>query len=496
MSIKLHKHRINGASRPPQQSEKRQPRSIFLAQVGGFLCITVGTGLLFGWTSPFEVTTILLVLSLWIFALSILNKRKTGRPRLADVSRLRFQSLLVGCGNGLIAGLLLYFLLVVVRATSTYQRIIDSDRPSFERSIYELRDAEEYVQAARSISLRLRGELSDDWKRELQRQHLALLTSAANSSGSSARARELWSTVERLGKEYGISVAVPDGNRTVYGRELPEGTKAEIIDVVSDNSGQSTLHVSVEKDDEFVPSLRKVDFQIRSDGADNVDFSLSEGEWVDQHPCDTVVLMDCSESTSNSRDAMEAAIGNWVDASTTSSMFRILPFSSTTQIATDWTNDKAAIQRGLAGVTWGGKSSLRPSVALAVRHLRQRQGRRTLLLLSDGHNNLGGNEVSTKDLVALCQQAEIKVFTVGVEHAHLKDRVLRYLARHTGGHYCRLSQASSLARNLTRAQSEHGRPVYLLKTSQPTSGVFRVQVGSGPHALQLMANADNLASSR
>jgi len=463
--------------------------------MAGFLVTAVAAWCLFGWTSRLEVAIVLLIICLWIFGISVLSKGRATRPRLADVGRLRMKSLFVGIANGLIASLLLFMLFVVFRHSAGYQRFVDGDRVHLEETTAKLCESGEYERAANEVSRRLQGELSDDWKSELQQRHVELLTFVATNASSPEHKRKLWDTVRRLGNQYGITVSVPNDIKANSGRALTQGTTGEIIEVVSDVAGQSTIHVAVEQDGKFVPSLRTEDFSIRCDGKETVSFSVTEGRRKDSRRWDTVVLMDCSESTSKLRNAMESAILELVAASSPQSMFRIATFSSTTQFATDWTNDRETIRSGLTQTKWGGKSSLRPSTAAAIRELRQRDGVLTLILMSDGHNNVGGKELSNDDLVALCRQAEIKIVAVGLEHAELQEETLRYLANQTSGQYYKVSQASFLVRGFANAQTKLGEPVYLLSPSEPVSGIVNVQVGSGRHALQLMASADPVNNS-
>lgn len=487
------RQRTNGTARPSVQIPKQAPASLFAAGLASFFSIVVGVWCHFGWSSRLEVAVVLLVLTLWATALTVWSKRNSKRPRVADVAKLRFRGILIGVANGAGAALVLFLLLVVLRQTNEYQRYIDRDRAQFEQSIAQLSETGSYGEAANRISRRMRGELSDIWRSDLQQQHLEILTLAATCAESPQDAGELWAAIERLGSRYKISVTPPNGIRNSVARELPAGTTGQVLDVRKNEVGEKTFQITVEQDGEFVSSLQAGDFSIRKGRAD-IAFSMSESKQMEDS-WDTLVLMDCSESTGKLRSSMETAISGLVTSSSPKSMFRVMTFSSGTQFVTDWTNDQAAIQRGLSRASWGGKSSLRSSVAAAIRELRQRHGVRVLVIMSDGHNNQGGREVSTTDLVALCRQAKIKVLTVGLEHPALQEKVLRYLASSTGGRYFKLSQSTEMARSFANAQKKHGTPVYSLTPTQPVSGIVNIRVGTGRHSLLLMADSTQSGNS-
>lgn len=493
MSTTRRRKRANGTARAAIQIPKRAPASLFFASLAGFFSIVIAVWCHFGWTSRFEIAIALLVLTIWSIALTFLAKRNSKRPRVAEVAKLRLKSIAIGLANGAGAAIVLFLLLVVLRQTDEYQRFIDRDRARFEQTIAKLSATDSYEEAANKVARRMRGELSDEWRSDLQKQHLELLTRTATLTESPQRAAELWETIERLGRKYKISVTPPQGIPSSSAREIPAGITGQVLEVLSNEVGQKTFKISVEQEGDFVSSLQVRDFSIRNGGTD-IAFSMSESKRM-ENPWDTLVLMDCSKSTKDLRSSMEAAINGLVTASSPNSMFRVMTFSSATQFVTDWTNDKAAIQRGLSRATWGGRSSLRSSVAAAIRELRKRKGVRMLVIMSDGHNNQGGREVGTLDLVALCRQAQIKVLTVGLEHSDLQEKSLRYLASKTGGRYFKLSQSSELGRSFSNAQKKHGTPAYSLTPTKPVSGIVNIRVGTGRNSLLLMADSAQAGNS-
>jgi Ca-activated chloride channel family protein len=75
----------------------------------------------------------------------------------------------------------------------------------------------------------------------------------------------------------------------------------------------------------------------------------------------------------------------------------ILLFSDRLMFSTPFSNDITALTAGLGGVEAGGGTALNDHVYMALKRLEDRQGRRVLVLLSDGidsHSALRMNEVT------------------------------------------------------------------------------------------------------
>lgn len=98
-------------------------------------------------------------------------------------------------------------------------------------------------------------------------------------------------------------------------------------------------------------------------------------------------------------------------------------------------------QAGFAGPS----TAIGDAIGLAVKRLKDRpEGRRVLILFTDGENNAG--EVLPRRAADLAEQAGVKIYTVGFGESSrsLDEQTLQYAATKTGGEYFRARSAQEL----------------------------------------------------
>jgi VWFA-related protein len=131
-------------------------------------------------------------------------------------------------------------------------------------------------------------------------------------------------------------------------------------------------------------------------------------------------------------------------------------------------------------IDYGNGTRLWDASGEAVTALSKVEGRRVLLLFTDGQDE-GSRITSFNDVLARARAADIMVYSIGfhsvVPAIHLNtspDRGIKTLAEQTGGGYFELSKAADLNSTFTRVADELHRQYVMAFTPQTLDGKVHV----------------------
>lgn len=156
------------------------------------------------------------------------------------------------------------------------------------------------------------------------------------------------------------------------------------------------LYVTVTQKGKRVLDLQQEDFSIRDQGAPQEVVTFARGDV----PITAAVLVDSSESMKGERlaGALRGAKA-FVDGMKELDEAMLMLFSDRLLRATPFTGDSAALLGALEGVAPGGNTSVNDHLYLALKLLEERQGRRVIVLFTDGadlHSVLDMDDVMWK----------------------------------------------------------------------------------------------------
>lgn len=176
-----------------------------------------------------------------------------------------------------------------------------------------------------------------------------------------------------------------------------------------------------------IPDDRKVDIVLREDGREVAKDSVSQG-----HEVSSVLVLDVSQSMAGEKlaSAQEAAI-NYVNQAQPNHQIAVVTFSSGAAVWTDFTADKDRLRSRIQQLSVKGSTSLQEGIATALNLLRNRTGRKAMLVLTDGYENQksgpyageGGHQL----VIQRARQEECSISTVGlgspdsVDESYLKS---------------------------------------------------------------------------
>lgn len=231
----------------------------------------------------------------------------------------------------------------------------------------------------------------------------------------------------------------------------------------------------------IVGGLTKDDFKVAEDGHPQ---EIANFERESELPLSLTLAIDTSESTYKDRALEQEAAKHFVHALLrTQDQMNLIQFATDVAMLVPFTNKVSQIDRGLGSLKGGEATALYEAVYLASQELARKQGRKVLVLVSDG----GDTAKSTTYAQALEQalRNEVMIYSVidvpieasagrdlGGEHA------LITLAEQTGGKSFYVSDGG-LDKAFAKV-SEDLRTQYLLgyypQHQAPGSNFHRVQV--------------------
>jgi VWFA-related protein len=231
-----------------------------------------------------------------------------------------------------------------------------------------------------------------------------------------------------------------------------------------------------------VPDLERSAFRVLEDGVVQTLDLVSQ----DSVPATLVVLVDNSQSMSRRMDFVRHATERLASGLRSNDKVIIAPFTERIKSITGPTGDRDTIVQAVEAMKAGGFTSILDALLDGIKLLDGADGRRAIVLLTDGYDERSKN--GSDAVLEAAQDAHVTLYVVGiggVAGISLKgERLLRQLAEGTGGRLFfppREVDLPPIAE--TVVADSHGR--YLLTytpTNQTADGAWRavsVEVAKG-----------------
>ncbi|MBA3270036.1 MAG: VWA domain-containing protein [Acidobacteria bacterium] len=214
----------------------------------------------------------------------------------------------------------------------------------------------------------------------------------------------------------------------------------------------------------LVPGLEKADFVVTDDGkpVDLTTFSNAS------QPFTAVVMLDTSASMTNNLELLNRAAEQF--------LIRLLPvdraqvgaFNDKIQLSGKFTRDRDELIAALDDLQFGNPTRLNDAIATSLDALQKIQGRRVVLVFTDGEDT--ASKTSFRTVLERARDEEAMVYSIGLESEYHNgarmqrtrpSRDLRKIAEETGGGFFELKKTAELAPTFTRVAQEL-RSQYLL----------------------------------
>ena len=214
----------------------------------------------------------------------------------------------------------------------------------------------------------------------------------------------------------------------------------------------------------LVPDLQRDDFTVLEDGKP-VDITLFSNE---PQPFTAVVMLDTSASMTANLDLLNSAAEQFLLRLHPVDRARVGAFNDKIQLSDAFTNNRDALIEDLRELQFGNPTRLNDAIGVSLDALEQVDGRRVVLMFTDGEDT--ASKTAFRTVLDRARNEEVMVYSIGLESEFFNgmrlqrsrpSRDLRKIAEETGGGYFELEKTDELAPTFTKVAQEL-RSQYLL----------------------------------
>ena len=209
--------------------------------------------------------------------------------------------------------------------------------------------------------------------------------------------------------------------------------------------------------DRLVPELTKADFEILDNNV-RQDISVFENQ---SQPITSIVMLDTSGSMTNSLKLVKAGAEQFLERLLPQDKAQVGAFNDKIQFSGSFTSDRDDLVAALKDIDFGYPTRLYDAIDQSVDRLADIEGRRVIVLLTDGDDT--SSKKGQGEVLDRARQEEVMIYGIGLESLYFNgqrqvrtspDRVLKKMAEETGGGYYRLAASPELNSVFTRIALE------------------------------------------
>lgn len=207
----------------------------------------------------------------------------------------------------------------------------------------------------------------------------------------------------------------------------------------------------------LVPDLERTDFAVLDNGKPS-DVTLFSN---DSQPFSAVVMLDTSASMTANLKLLNRAAEQF--------LLRLLPvdkaqvgaFNDKIQLSGTFTNNRDELIGALNDLYFGNPTRLNDGIAAGLDALKGLDGRRVVLVFTDGEDT--SSKTGFKTVLERARDEEVMVYSIGLESEYFNgmrvvksrpSRDLRKISDETGGGYFELLKTADLAPTFSRVAQE------------------------------------------
>jgi Ca-activated chloride channel family protein len=204
----------------------------------------------------------------------------------------------------------------------------------------------------------------------------------------------------------------------------------------------------------LVPDLVQDDFEV-FDNEKPQPLVFFENE---VQPISVVVMLDTSGSMTLTLDLLRRAAEEFVNRLLPADQARVGAFNDRIEFNSRFMNDRDQLVTDIKNLDYGNATRLWDAIAASLDELKGIDGRRVILVFTDG-DDTGSRNSSMGKIIDRARADEVMIYAIGLESQILgqrtkPDRGLRKIADETGGGYFELTKTSELSSTFTRVAQE------------------------------------------
>ena len=174
-------------------------------------------------------------------------------------------------------------------------------------------------------------------------------------------------------------------------------------------------------------------------------------------PINVVVMLDTSGSMTLTIDLLKQAAEQFILRLLPADKARIGAFNDKIQFNARWSSDRDQMITDAKNLDFGNGTRLWDAAAASLDELKNIDGRKVILLFTDGDDTESKTRLGT--IIDRARVEEVMIYAIGLESKFLgtttkPDGGLRKIAEETGGGYFELKRATDLATTFTKVAQE------------------------------------------
>lgn len=214
---------------------------------------------------------------------------------------------------------------------------------------------------------------------------------------------------------------------------------------------------AVDRDNNLIGDLQKTDFRVLEDGVEQevLDF------YHETRPISLAILIDTSGSMQDKIKEVHAAAGAFASSLRDIDQALIIDFDDNVFLIQELTSDREALLEAIQSTEPLGATSLYDAIHAAYRKIGTIEGRKAIVLLSDGEDT--SSQFGYKRVLEEAKSNNTMIFTIGLgfgEGGARRD-VLKEFSENTGGQTFLLKKPEQLAGAYRRIAEVLGQQYYL-----------------------------------
>src|SRR4029450_11359078 len=183
-------------------------------------------------------------------------------------------------------------------------------------------------------------------------------------------------------------------------------------------------------------------------------------------PITVIVMLDTSGSMTLTLDLLREAAEQFLIRLLPTDKARVGAFNDKIQFSSQFTNNRDQLVTEVKALDYGNGTRLWDAVAASIDELKPVEGRRVVLVFTDGDDT--SSKIGQGTVIERARADEVMIYAIGLESNYVggpggqrvrtrPDPGLRKVADETGGGYFELKKSSELAPNLNKVAHERHR---------------------------------------
>jgi Ca-activated chloride channel homolog len=221
-------------------------------------------------------------------------------------------------------------------------------------------------------------------------------------------------------------------------------------------------------------------------------------------PITVIVMLDTSGSMTLTLDLLREAAEQFLIRLLPTDKARVGAFNDKIQFSSQFTNNRDQLVTEVKALDYGNGTRLWDAVAASIDELKPVEGRRVVLVFTDGDDT--SSKIGQGTVIERARADEVMIYAIGLESNYVggpggqrvrtrPDPGLRKVADETGGGYFELKKTADLAPTFTKVASElHSQYVIGFSPTQLDNRVHKLMVKMKPAGLTARARKSYVAT--